>query len=54
MSQEVGRMIDSSPLGLCGPKSVPLEPKVCAGFAKVNLIHLSLRGIFTIKCLSAG
>lgn len=54
VSQELGRMIDFPPLGLCGPKSVPLEPKVCAGVAKVNLIQLYLRGIFTIKCLSAG
>lgn len=36
VSQELGRMVASLPLGLCGPKSVPLEPKVCAGVAKVN------------------
>ena len=50
VSQELGRMIDSLPRGVCGPKSVPLEPKLCAGVAKINLIHLSIREIFTIKC----
>lgn len=43
-------MTDSLPRGVCGPKSAPWEPKVYAGVTEINLIHFSIREIFTIKC----